>query len=413
MRIDVVPPEEVPGDRIHRVDVADEVAEINARTGAHIAAVPRGNDDSRAHLRQRVELPSQTTAALLQRVNAAILAAHVDRAAGERRLRGHPNRALDTERPFQAQVSDVRGAQAGRASIHVARIGGIESPAGKRRRSTEIELRRRALTTGRQQFGVGRHARAGKKLHDRRFFFVVEPLSLDAHGTRSQRAVDRSRCHQLQQVGIRRAGASMLMTRRADFVEYLLPARIRSVRNDRRGAFLRRGRPRGQAHQRHQQDRDRSASEPVARSRRQHCAGARDGPGGALHRGQDRSQAIDRCFDRQHGIPRQVPDETDQGKFPLTGEVSVEQCFIALRALGLVHRTVADLRILNERRVHARPDRPAGRRFARRCKISTFSSNIRLVRPDESTRPPRPAFSCCCIGTTRAPPSIQFARRAC
>ena len=33
MRIGVVPPEEVPGDRIHRVDVADEVAEINAADG--------------------------------------------------------------------------------------------------------------------------------------------------------------------------------------------------------------------------------------------------------------------------------------------------------------------------------------------------------------------------------------------
>ncbi len=82
----MIAPDQKSGHRIDRVDIADDIAEVQQRLGVLVRRRPWGSNDAGAHFGGGMKLPAQTTAGPIQCINAGILSSQVNRSAGERRL---------------------------------------------------------------------------------------------------------------------------------------------------------------------------------------------------------------------------------------------------------------------------------------------------------------------------------------
>ena len=222
----LVRPAQRAGERVDGIDARQQVAEVHeGRAGVLARRSGRLDDYGRAHFRRGAECPADAAGFFVERVNGAVLAADVDGAIGDRRLGTRALRVRECESPLQFEPGQVLDGQLRIGCGNVPRAFRRDSPAGRRRSASRIELRGRAgaLWCARRRDGV-------VATEIRRHLLLLggrELLGVAAHDAGVERRIDGVRRHHLQEHLVRRLRHLAQMARRAILGEKRLPRMLR------------------------------------------------------------------------------------------------------------------------------------------------------------------------------------------
>ncbi len=205
VRIDARLPQLLAAARVERVGVAVEVGDPQARPRIAVAAAPGFEHRTRAYLRFCREAPAHAAGVEIERIDGAVLAADIQRAAADGRLRAGAGGAGKRERPFDREPRHVPLTQARGARVDVARVLGCHAPASKRGRPRGVELGAGAAALRRAQLRIGRRDRAAEEVGQRTTLGWRQRRCLRLHDARLHRAQDRCCAQHLELDRVRRA----------------------------------------------------------------------------------------------------------------------------------------------------------------------------------------------------------------
>ncbi len=183
MLVELLPPSQLAGARVHAVDVRSQVAEVRGRAGAGVRLADR---DRAADGAVRLEGPQHAAVLQAERMDAPRRAADVDDVAGDRWIRRRGVLAVESVRPFQFERRHLRSGESRTALIPI--VGGRGAPRAPAR-VVEANLGRRLASRRRcRRRGVGSRGREIRR--DRAPLFGRQRFALHAHHARLERRDD-------------------------------------------------------------------------------------------------------------------------------------------------------------------------------------------------------------------------------
>lgn len=225
MRVDRLAPDLPAGHGVERIDVADEVAEIEQRPGLDVAGGPWADDDAGADFGGGIEGPARAAGLAIERIDRAVMAADKDRATRQRGLRARAQCVGKGERPFQLQRADIGAVEARNIRGNRVRARRIEPPAGEDRRFGAIEQRRLALAHQRAGGVCGAEPALADILRDGGFLVGGQSVAHLLHHAGDERAMDRFGRHLFEDEPLRRAVGADVVAGRADLAIDFQPGR--------------------------------------------------------------------------------------------------------------------------------------------------------------------------------------------
>jgi hypothetical protein len=143
--------------------------------------------------------PIDATAARVQRINEAGIAAHKNATARDRRLAVSMNAVRKSESPLQLQLRDVACGKAGGFRGLETGIGDIDAPAvlcGAGERISEIGTRRTMIRHRLSVSGLGAPERPATQINrNQALFSIAQAFHLHGHRPARESRQNRLRCH--------------------------------------------------------------------------------------------------------------------------------------------------------------------------------------------------------------------------